>query len=142
MRRSDSAEPGFKRCAVSVLVGSLAGYAGCLVLLLPVTAAILSGLLDEGLAGVLLVAAVFIGAAIGSVFTARKAKARMIPLGAIAGLTMFLWLFITGLFLSERFAPTENGIGLLLAAIAGGLLGGRIASSGRGSSGIRRSKRK
>jgi len=138
VRRSDNSEPGFKRYAMSVLIGSLAGFALGLVLLLPVSALILAGVLDEGISGILLVVVVFAGSVFGGIFAAKKAKASQIIVGLITGLLLFLWLCVTGLLLYERFIPSENGLGLLLASAAGGLLGGRIMSSSKGSASRRR----
>ncbi len=138
MRRSDNSEPGFKRYAMSVLIGSLAGFALGLVLLLPVSALILAGVLDEGISGILLVVVVFAGSLLGGIFAAKKAKASPIIIGLITGLLLFLWLCVAGLLLYERFIPSENGLGLLLASAAGGLLGGRIMSSSKGPASKRR----
>lgn len=138
VRRTDNSEPGFKRYAVSVLFGSLAGFALGLVLLLPVSALILAGVLDEGMSGILLVVIVFAGALLGGVFASGKARARQIMIGLITGLVQFLWLCVAGLLLYDRFIPSKNGLALLLASAAGGLLGGRIMSSSKGAASRRR----
>jgi putative membrane protein (TIGR04086 family) len=142
VRKSDITEPGFKRYVVSVLIGSLAGLALCLVLLLPMSALILAGILDEGISGILLILVIFASSLFGGIMAVNKAKASPIPVGIAAGVLLFLVLCVMGLLLYEHFLPTENGLGLFLASAAGGLLGGRMASPGRGSSGSRRNKRK
>lgn len=140
MRRSDNSEPGFKRHAISVLFGSLAGFALGLILLLPISALILGGILDESISGILTVLVVFSGALFGGILAAKKAKTGTTVTGLVSGILLFLWLCVAGLLLYERFVPNEKGLGLFLASVAGGLLGGRIMSSSRGASASRRRK--
>lgn len=141
MRKSDIAEPGFKRYAVAVLIGSLAGIMLSLVLLLPISAIVLAGIVDEGLSVILLILTVLAGSLFGGILAARRLKSKAIPIGLVTGIVMFLWLCVIGLLFYDRFLPTENGLGLLLASVAGGLLGGKLTSPGRGSSGRGRSRR-
>jgi putative membrane protein (TIGR04086 family) len=103
---------------------------------------ILAGILDEGISGILIIFVILAGSLFGGVFSARKAKSSPLAVGIVSGIILFLWLCITGLLLYEHFIPSENGLSLFLASAAGGLLGGKIASSKKGASGSRRNKRK
>ena len=142
MRKSDNTEPGFKRYALSVLTGSLAGFALCLVLLLPISALILAGVLDEGISGILLIIVVLVGSLFGGAFAARKVKSRTMLIGLFAGVILFLLLCAAGLIFYDRFMPSESGLSLILASAAGGTLGGRMAPVGKGSFNSHRTKRK
>lgn len=142
MRKSDITEPGIKRYALSVLIGSLAGFTISLLLLLPMSAFILAGILDEGISGFLLIAIVFAGSLVGGVIAAKRVRARSIVIGLITGVGMFLCLCIAGLLLYNHFVPTENGLSLILSSSAGGILGGKISAGGRSSDHSRRIKRK
>jgi len=140
VRRADATGPGFKRYVMKVLMGSLVALLICLILLFPASALILSGVFDESLSGVILIVITLTGSFIGGIISAKRAGGRTLFVGIAEGIVLIIWFSIIGILFFESFIPSENGLGLLLAAIAGGVLGAIVATSGR-SSRIRKSRK-
>lgn len=133
MRRADSTGPGFKRYVMKVLIGSLIALLVCLVLLFPASALVLAGVFDESLSGVIIIVVTLIGSFIGGMFSAKRVGERTLFVGITEGILLILWFGVIGILFFESFIPSENGLGLLLATVAGGVLGAMAASSGRSS---------
>lgn len=133
MRRADSTGPGFKRYVMKVLIGSLIALLVCLVLLFPASALVLAGVFDESLSGVIIIVVTLIGSFIGGMFSAKRVGGRTLFVGITEGILLILWFGVIGILFFESFIPSENGLGLLLATVAGGVLGAMVASSGRSS---------
>ena len=128
MRKADASGPDLKRYVMSVFFGSLISLLICLLLLLPASALILAGVIDEGLSGVVLIVVVSVSSIIGGFVSARRAGSRSLLVGLAEGVLLMIWFGVIGLLFFERFVPRENGLELLLASVAGGVLGGRIAA--------------
>jgi putative membrane protein (TIGR04086 family) len=133
VRRADSTGPGFKRYVMKVLIGSLIALLVCLVLLFPASALVLAGVFDESLSGVIIIVVTLIGSFIGGMFSAKRVGERTLFVGITEGILLILWFGVIGILFFESFIPSENGLGLLLATVAGGVLGAMAASSGRSS---------
>ncbi|MGI6578386.1 MAG: TIGR04086 family membrane protein [Eubacteriales bacterium] len=140
MRRADASGSGFKGYIISVLIGSLMALLICLLLLLPVSALILAGALDEGLSGIVLIVVVVVSSLIGGIISARRAGGRSLLVGLAEGVLLIIWFGVIGLLFFDRFIPKENGLGLLLASVAGGVIGGRI-STPKGRARARKSRK-
>ncbi len=129
MRKSENSQAGFKQVSFTVIVSSLIGVALCLILLLPITAMMLSGVLDESLSDALLYVVVFISALLMAVYSTRKVRSRYIPVGTATGVMMFIFLCLLGILFLDRFTFSEGGTSILLCAALGGVVGGFASGS-------------
>jgi len=126
---------------ISVLFGSLVALLISLLLLIPLSALILAGVLDEGLSGFVLIVIVAASSLAGGIISAGRAGGRWLLVGLAEGIMLMIWFGVIGLLFYDRFVPSENGLELLLASVAGGVLGGRIAAPKGRSSRARKARK-
>ena len=117
-----------KRAGAALLVLTRAAAGLCVtVLILALSALLVSGGMVS--TGVLLpgsVTAVFLGAFAGGFLAARRHGSRRIPIGAVVGLALFVFMFFVGMMFS--FPPAGHTLFVLLAAVCGGVAGGFLAA--------------
>lgn len=116
---------------LSILMGGALGFLACVILLAIGSALIENGIIDEDLMYRLSVAGCFLGALAGGSVTVRRMKGRRLFSGMAAGGAMFLLMLILGALIYPSFNPANGGLGLLIAALAGGAAAGIFAARSR-----------
>lgn len=132
MRKSEE-EQGTKivHSMLGILLGGVVGFLVCVALLAVFSLLIARGLLDEDLMYRMAVAGCFVGALAGGTVSVRRAKGKRLFMGMAAGAAMFLLILILGAFLYSGFNPSDGGLGLLIASLAGGAAAGILGSRSR-----------
>ena len=129
MRKTED-EQGIKyvKKLLFIIIGAALGLVFCIIILIAFTFLVNSGVVPQDLMYKTAVFGCFIGACAGSQFTIRKNRTKALLMGVATGLFLYLFLMIIGAMLYEDFSLGNGGLGLFIAASAGGVLGGFIGS--------------
>ena len=129
--RSTSKPTRERHIAANIAVGALASLIIAVLLLMILSAFTSSGKIPENMMGYGVVICVFLSSALGARFAVRRAADKKLMTGICQGLFMFLVVFAVGraAFADARLGSTT--LGILIAALAGGSLGGYPAKKRR-----------
>jgi len=129
------------QCGKAVLLGGVAALAVCVVLLLLVSFAISSGLLDPSVREQAAVVACVLGSFFGGLFAVRISPAQRLLTGVATGGVLFLLQISLGLLSSDTASVENGGLGFLCGALCAGAAAG-ILGSGKPKKGSGRAHRR
>ena len=130
-KETENSMPKFVR---SSLIGTLATFFVCVILILLGSLCVTQGLISEQHIMKYILFTCFLGCFIGGTMGASKAKSKTLVIGICVAIVVFLIQMFIGHISYTEASVEEKGIPLLLADLAGGILAGFI--------GGRRKKRK
>lgn len=139
MRTGEKSGFQFRPLAFASLLGVAIAVLLTLVLLLGVTALVLSGLFDGSSSGVMVNIAAGIGALVGGLVATRRSGAGALVCTATVAIPEFLICMLVGLAFYENFLPVNGGVALAASMLAGALVGAMLGSR-RGGAKARRKK--
>jgi putative membrane protein (TIGR04086 family) len=124
MHKNDESKHYGRGFAISVLVGTTAGFLLVLVLFAILASAIASGKVPEDMMRNIAVAAAFLGALCGAVVAVKRHRARILAVGLCVGILMFLCTTV-GILFSDAIGESMT-VYFLIAFITGGIAGGLL----------------
>lgn len=114
-----------------VILGAVVGLIICMVVLLIASFLFAGGYLPETMMKQAVFLAALLGSFFGSLTAVKSVRRRALITGLFCSVAMYLFVLLVGIIFGSDLGGAGKGIGLIIAVLAGGAVGGIVGSGGK-----------